>query len=243
MPSSSLQPIRRSPLYEEVVERLRAFIDVQELKPGDRLLSERELAQRLGVSRTSVRQAMTALRVSGLVEIRHGDGIYLLRPPDEVVPSLADQLLQSHAQLPAIMEVREALETQTARLAARRRTEKDLRELHAALDAMAAAIEAGEDGAEADQRFHGSITRAAGNDLLTSLMDQLADPIDQTRRASLSRPDRPPSSLIAHHEILAAIEAQDEDAATAAMRKHLAVVADVALVPHDGASGRRQRRG
>jgi GntR family transcriptional repressor for pyruvate dehydrogenase complex len=244
MPHSSLQPIRRSPLYEEVVERLRAFIDVEELKPGDRLLSERELAQRLGVSRTSVRQALTALRVSGLVEIRHGDGVFLLRPPEEVVPSLADQLLQSHAQLPAIMEVREALETQTARLAARRRSEEDLRELRAALDAMAAAIEAGEDGAEADQRFHGAIAQAAGNDLLTSLMDQLADPIDQTRRASLSRPDRPPRSLAAHHEILAAIEAQDEDAATVAMRAHLAVVADVALVPHeDGARRPRPRRG
>jgi len=244
MPHSSLQPIRRSPLYEEVVERLRAFIDIEQLKPGDRLLSERELAQRLGVSRTSVRQALTALRVSGLVEIRHGDGVFLLRPPEEVVPSLADQLLQSHAQLPAIMEVREALETQTARLAARRRGEEDLRELRAALDAMAAAIDAGEDGAEADQRFHGAIARAAGNDLLTSLMDQLADPIDQTRRASLSRPDRPPRSLAAHHKILTAIEAQDEDAATAAMRAHLVVVADVALVPHEDAARRaRQRRG
>jgi len=119
---ASLQPIRRSPLYEAVVERLKAFIDVQQLKPGDRLLSERELAQRLGVSRTSVRQALTALRVSGLVEIRHGDGVFLLQPPEQVVPSLADQLLRSHEQLPAIMEVREALETQTARLAARRRS-------------------------------------------------------------------------------------------------------------------------
>jgi GntR family transcriptional regulator, transcriptional repressor for pyruvate dehydrogenase complex len=183
-----------------------------------------------------VRQALTALRVNGLVEIRHGDGVFLVRSPEDVVPSLADQLLQSHAQLPAIMEVREALETQTARLAARRRGEEDLRELRVALDAMAAAIEAGEDGADADQRFHVAIARAARNDLLTSLMDQLADPIDQTRRASLSRPDRPPRSLAAHHEILAAIEAQDEDAATAAMRSHLAVVADVALVPHDDAT-------
>jgi GntR family transcriptional regulator, transcriptional repressor for pyruvate dehydrogenase complex len=238
MPDSSLQPIRRSPLYEEVVERLRAFIDIEELKPGDKLLSERELAQRLGVSRTSVRQALTALRVGGLVEIRHGDGVYLLGPPEDVVPSLADQLLQSHAQLPAIMEVREALETQTARLAARRRSEEDLRELRAALDAMAAAIEAGEDGADADQRFHGAIARAARNDLIVGLMDQLADPIDQTRRASLSRPDRPPRSLAAHHQILDAIERQDEHAAATAMREHLEVVADLAFVPHEDPSRR-----
>ena len=178
-----------------------------------------------------MRQALTALRVSGLVEIRHGEGVYLLRPPEEVVPSFADQLLESHAQLPAIMEVREALETQNARLAARRGSQDDLRELRAALDAMAAAIENGTDGAEADQRFHGAIAAAAGDELLARLMDQLADPIDQTRRASLSRPGRPPLSLAAHYKILTAIEEQDEDAATAEMRAHLAVVPDVALVP------------
>jgi GntR family transcriptional regulator, transcriptional repressor for pyruvate dehydrogenase complex len=225
-----LQPIRRSPLYEEVVERLRTFIDVQQLKPGDRLLSERELAQRLGVSRTSVRQALTALKVGGLVDIRHGDGVYLLRPPEDVVPSLAQELLDSHAKLPAVMEVREALETQTARLAARRRTDADLREMRQALTDMAALVDAGEDAADADRRFHGAIAAASHNEFLVSLMDQLADHIDQTRRASLSRPGRLPRSLMAHDAILHAIEAQDEDAAAQEMRAHLKVVADVALV-------------
>src|SRR5215218_4554084 len=187
-----LEPIRRSPLYEEVVERLRAFIDVQQLRPGDKLLSERELAQRLGVSRTSVRQALTALKVSGLVEIRHGDGVYLVRSPEDVVPTLAQGLLDSHTKLPAVMEVREALETQTARLAARRRTEPDLHEMRQALTDMSALVDAGEDAADADRRFHGAIAAASHNEFLVSLMDQLADHIDQTRRASLSRPGRPP---------------------------------------------------
>jgi GntR family transcriptional repressor for pyruvate dehydrogenase complex len=232
MPDPSLQPIRRSPLYEEVVERVRAFIDVQQLKPGDKLLSERELAQRLGVSRTSVRQALTALKVSGLVEIRHGDGVYLVRSPEDVVPTLAQGLLDSHAKLPAVMEVREALETQTARLAARRRTETDLNEMRQALTDMSALVDAGEDAADADRRFHNAIAAASHNEFLVSLMDQLADHIDQTRRASLSRPGRPPRSLLAHDAILHAIEAQDEDAAAQAMRDHLKVVADVAFVRH-----------
>jgi GntR family transcriptional repressor for pyruvate dehydrogenase complex len=231
VPPGELEPIRRSPLYEEVAQRLRAFIDVQQLKPGDRLLSERDLAQRLGVSRTSVRQALTALRVAGLVEIRHGDGVYLLEPPDRVVPTLARELLESHAQLPAIMEVRVALETQTARLAARRRTDAEVRELRGVLEVMAAAIAGGEDGAEADEAFHGAIARASRNALLVDLMRQLAEPIDETRRASLSRPGRPARSLEAHRAILAAIERGDEDAAASAMVDHLRVVADVALVP------------
>jgi GntR family transcriptional repressor for pyruvate dehydrogenase complex len=233
MAEPTLEPIRRSPLYEEVAERLRTFIDVQKLKPGDKLLTERDLAQQLGVSRTSVRQALTALRVSGLVEIRHGDGVYLLRSPEEVVPTLAHELLESHAQLPAIIEVREALETKTAPLAARRRSDQDLAEMRTALQDMAAAIQRGEDGAEADERFHGAIAKASRNPLLISLMEQLAEPIDQSRRASLSRPGRGPRSLQAHQTILSAIERQDEDAAAQAMRDHLKVVADVAFVPHE----------
>ena len=172
------------------------------------------------------------------MDIRHGDGVYLLRSPEDLVPSLAEELLQSHAQLPAIMEVREALESQTARLAARRRSDADLEHMREALREMAAAIEQGDDGADADMRFHEAITDASHNEMLANLMDQLADVIDQTRRASLSRPGRPPRSLKAHEKILRAIADQDEDGAARAMLDHLKVVADVALVPRDEPSRR-----
>jgi DNA-binding FadR family transcriptional regulator len=122
-----LRPLRRSRLYEQVVERLRELIDVQGLGPGDRLMPERELAERLGVSRTSVRQALTALEVTGLVDIRHGGGVFLAERADAVLPSLATELLERYEQLPAVIEVREAIETQTARLAARRREQEDAR--------------------------------------------------------------------------------------------------------------------
>ena len=174
--------------------------------------------------------ALTALEVAGLVDIRHGDGAYLVRSPEDVVPSLAQGLLDSHAKLPAVMEVREALETQTARLAARRRTDTDLDEMRQALTEMSNLLDAGEDAADADRRFHNAIAAASHNELLVSLMNQLADPFEQTRRTSLSRPGRPPRSLMAHDAILHAIEAQDEDAAAQAMRDHLKVVADIAFV-------------
>lgn len=230
MPEQLLKPIKRSRLYEEVVERLKEFIDVQQLKPGDRLMSERELAERLGVSRTSVRQALTALRVLGLVDIRHGDGIYLTRPPDAVLPSLARELIESHEHLPAVVEVREAIESQTSRLAARRRTPTDLTEMRAALDEMACAIETGDDPANGDERFHWAITRASRNPILLQLWEQLAERIDQTRRASLARPGRPPHSLAAHELILEAIEAGNEERSSAMMREHLAVVADLGFL-------------
>jgi GntR family transcriptional regulator, transcriptional repressor for pyruvate dehydrogenase complex len=226
----ALRPVRRSRLYEEVVARLRELIDVQGLQPGDRLMSERELAQRLGVSRTSVRQALTALEVMGLVRIRHGGGVFLARAPDDVLPSLATELVNRYEHLPAVMEVREAIETQTARLAARRRDDDDLRAMRGALSAMEAAIDSRGDAVAADAQFHTAIVRAARNPLLERLWADLGEPIDQTRRASLARPGRPPRSLAAHRTILEAIETGDEDAAGAAMRAHLSLVGDLGFL-------------
>ena len=225
-----LRPLRRGHLYEEIVERLRELIDLQRLQPGDRLMSERELAERLGVSRTSVRQALTALEVMGLVRVRHGGGVFLVRTPDDVLPSLAGELANRYERLPAVIEVREAIETQTARLAARRRTEDDLEAMRDALTGMERAIGSGHDPAAGDAAFHTAIVRAARNPLLEHLWAELSDPIDQTRRASLARPGRPPSSLAAHRSILAEIAAGDEDGAATAMREHLAVVGELGFL-------------
>lgn len=240
MSDAGLQPIARSPLYEQVVERLREFIDAQQIKPGDRLMSERDLAERLGVSRTSVRQGLTALRVLGLVEIKHGDGVYLLRSPRDVIPSLASEIVGSEVDHPMIWEVREAIEVQAARLAARRRTAADLKAMHAALDLMETAVAGGDDGIQEDRRFHHAIVDAAGNRLLRQMTEQLADMIDRTSEASLTLAGRPPVSLDAHRAILAAIEAQDEAAAAEGMRQHVMTSGQqvVQRAQTDRASGR-----
>ena len=226
-----LRPVERKPLYEQISERLREFIDVNRLKPGDRLMTERELGAQLGVSRHSVRQALTALRVTGLIEIRHGDGIYLLRSPGEIVPSLALELIESHADYPYIWETRQAIENQAARLAARRRTAADLRRMRAALRAMGDAVKAGEDGVVGDRRFHDAVLAAAHNPVLGKVVEQLADAFQRTSMASLSRPGQPERSLADHHRILGAIERGDEDAAMNEMRGHLERTTDVTFVP------------
>jgi GntR family transcriptional repressor for pyruvate dehydrogenase complex len=226
MPDADLQPIPRSPLYEQVVERLREFIDVQRLQPGDRLMSERELAERLGVSRTSVRQALTALKVLGLVDIRHGDGVYLLRAPGDVIASFATEIVDSEIDHPMIWEVREAIEVQAARLAARRHGPEDLEAMREALAAMETSIAAGEDGIAGDRSFHHAIVVAAGNALLQQLTEQLADLIDRTSAASLTLVGRPPISLEGHRAILDAIECRDESAAADRMRRHVLTSGD-----------------
>jgi GntR family transcriptional regulator, transcriptional repressor for pyruvate dehydrogenase complex len=227
----TLEPVRRSRLYEQVVERLRQHIDIEGLQPGDRLLSERTLSERLGVSRTSVRQALTVLEVKGLVEVRHGGGVFITHPPEAVLPLLANAIADEHEQLPAVIEVRQAIEAQTARLAALRRTEEDLGVLDAALAAMAAAIEAGEDSvAQADRAFHDGIVAAARNPLLSSLWQEVDAVVDRTRRASLARPGRPRASLRAHRRILDRIADGDPDRAAKAMLDHLEVVADIGFL-------------
>jgi GntR family transcriptional repressor for pyruvate dehydrogenase complex len=226
----TLAPIGRSRLYEQVIARVRDHIDIQGLEPGDRLLPEREMAERLGVSRTSLRQALTALEVMGLIEVRHGGGAFITQPPEALLPHLAAALADAHEQLPAIMEVRQAIETQTARLAGLRRTQSDIEGLARALEEMAKAGADVERAAEADRHFHDGIAVAARSPLLYELWAHTADPIDFTRRASLARPGRPAASLRAHRRIFDAIVSGDGNGAARAMRKHLDVVADVGFL-------------
>src|SRR5262249_21771594 len=133
-------------------------------------------------------------------------------------------------QLPAIIEVRQAIEAQTARLAAVRRTDADLAALDLAIRRMQDANRAGEDPADADREFHDRIVAAARNPLLATLWDQLWASVDKTRRASLARPGRPSASLRAHRRIRNAIAAENPDQAAKAMLDHLAVVADLGFL-------------
>lgn len=215
------QPLERRPLYEQVSDRLRELIDVQQLQPGDKITPERELAVQLGVSRHSIRQALAALRAIGLLEIRHGDGVYLARSPHDLVPALARELLETQARLPHIWEVRQAIETQNARLAARRRTDDDLRRIAAALDAMEADIAVGGHGAGADREFHEAVAAASHNPLIQALMRDLADAFASTSDTSLAKPGQPGRSLADHRRIQSAITAGDDEAAAAAMLGHL----------------------
>jgi GntR family transcriptional repressor for pyruvate dehydrogenase complex len=220
-PISDLSPIRRAPLYEEIADRLRALISAQKLDPGDRLPSERELSSTLGVSRTSVRQALATLRSIGLIEVRHGDGAYLLRTGEEMVSSLTVAMLHSQADHSMVWEAREAIEVHAARLAAGRATSADLARMRRALDAMAAAIEAGEEGTDADAVLHRAIVAAAHNPMLDQLYEGIAEAVDRTSAASLSIPGRPPESLRAHRAIVEAIGDRDAERAASEMTSHL----------------------
>jgi GntR family transcriptional repressor for pyruvate dehydrogenase complex len=226
--TEALRAPDRRRLYEQLAARLLDYVEVTGLGVGGRLPSERDLAEALKVSRASVRQATIALEVRGTLEVRHGDGIYLRSLPNES-GHLMELMTQRH-RLPAILEAREALETQLAALAAARRTEEDIAAMSRALEVMAAEIDAGGFGEEGDRLFHEAVTKAAQSPLLADFMAALAAPISETRRTSLGEPGRPPRSLQAHHRILEAIRRGDAPGARQAMRRHVNMVADIGLL-------------
>ncbi|GGM90245.1 GntR family transcriptional regulator [Terrabacter tumescens] len=228
MSASGLPRLTRTRLYEQVAEQITAWIRADGLAPGDRLPPERELAQRLGVSRATLSQALVALEVIGVVTVRHGDGTVLAESPG---PRRIVEAIRAHAhRLPEIIDTRDALETKIAALAAERRTADDLARIDEAIAEMARDVEAGGRGVEGDERFHGAVTAAAHSLLLARLMDEIRDLIRETRIESLSQPGRPADSLAGHRAIADAIRSGDPEAAADAMHAHVAMVSDVAVL-------------
>jgi len=229
--SNALGPVSRSKLYAQVVDRIRSHVTESGLRAGDRLPSERDLAERLGVSRASVKQALVVLEVQGLLDVRHGGGTYLRKDSLDVEP--VAELVARRQRLPDVLEAREALETKLAELAARRRTTADLTAIDEALDHMRDEIAGGGTGEEGDRRFHAAVTAAAYSSLLAEFMRSIADQITESRHESLRQPGRPPRSLAQHHKIAEAIRAGDPRGAAAAMRKHVQTVSKVRLLDWD----------
>lgn len=228
VPPRQLSRMARPRLYEQLVERLLSYIESAQLGPGDLLPAERDLAERLGVSRATLAQALVALEVLGVIDVQHGTGAVLVYRP-----SIATVIrgLQEHSnRLPEIVEARSTLEVKLAELAANRRTDADLRAIDFALDEMAAEIADGDRGVRGDELFHQAVTAAAHSPVLAQLMTFIAEMVLETRIESLGQPGRPERSLESHRKIASAIRESDPKAASAAMLAHIELVSDVALL-------------
>ena len=225
---SELKPLSRSRLYEQVAEQIMEWVRENELKAGDKLRPERELAVSLGVSRATVRQALVALEVIGVVAVRHGDGAVLA---DASGSAKVLEAIRAHARrIPDVIDARDALETKIAALAATRRTADDLARIDDALEVMAKDVEAGGRGLTGDEQFHAAVTAAAHSSLLAGMMAEISDLILETRIESLGQPGRPADSVAAHQRIADAIRDGDASGAAAAMHDHVEMVSDVALL-------------
>lgn len=226
--ASSLGKLARPRLYEQLMEQILGYVEEEQLGAGDRLPPERELAERLGVSRATLAQALVALEVLGVIDVQHGTGAVLVHRP--TMATLVRRLREHQARLPEVVEARSTLEVRLAALAAERRTDEELAAIDAALEAMAAEIEGGGRGVNGDELFHQAVTAAAHSAVLAQMMQFIGEMVLETRIESLGQPGRPEVSLAAHRAIARAIRAGDAEAAGAAMSRHIAIVSDVPLL-------------
>jgi len=221
----TFQPIKAKKIYEEIVEQIRGMITRGELKPGNKLPPERDMAEFLGVSRASVREALTALETIGILDIRPGEGTFVKRTSDsETFGSLT--LLLSVEQTPEVqmMEVRRILETESAALAAKRATDADLQKIEESLLVMKTA-ETISDAVDADVRFHFAIAEATKNSVLLRIMNTVADLMHHTFRQDrenlYANPELGARVLSEHEAILKALQARNSDEAWSKMLEHI----------------------
>jgi len=213
-----------------------------ELGPGDRLHTERDLAQRLGISRSTIREAIRGLNMLRVLDVRHGDGIFITSLDSRSllqVTGLAMQLLRDHEVLD-MFEVRAILEGSAAALASARITEEQRAALGDRLQVLDAATGI-DDLLEADIAFHASVAAAAANPMLASLLDTFSARTYRARylKASVGFDEIIVDSRAAHRRIYEAVVSRDPEVARAAASAHVASVASwlrsVLVLPDDAA--------
>ncbi|MFE2427446.1 FadR/GntR family transcriptional regulator [Streptomyces sp. NPDC059373] len=221
---------------DALVAHLEQMIALGELGPGDRLPSERELAETLSVSRTSLREALHQLEAKHLIERRQGKGTVILAPPaqvDDLYTSLAD-LAEADRELANVAELRTVIEPKIAEFAALRATSADLLQMDDILHASDENL-LGAKSLELDIQFHLTLARASHNPLLTALSTMVSSWTTPVRKDSHSTREGRRASLAGHQAIRDAVDARDPAAAAQAMILHLADVDQlIRRSRHDG---------
>ena len=225
-------PIARAPdvapgdrilVPRNVSDHLQALILQGGLKPGDRLPSQRDLALQLGVSRPSLREAISVLETMGLVSVRVGSGVYVA-PPSARAPlwRFADRCSPRD-----VYEARLGLEGYAARLAAQRVSATDARHLDAATTAMRDALAADDIAAmaTADAAFHDLVFTLAANPVLAGMYRPVRDMAVETQRLPMTLRIRLGDTLREHEEVCGRITARDPQGAEAAMIRHIRTAA------------------
>lgn len=216
----SLQPTPRRKLTEAVAHQLLDKIRTQRLKPGTRMPSERELMTALNVGRSTVREALNGLALLGVIEVRHGQGAFVASvPPEDTSEELSAALAKGVTR--DLLEARQAIEIEVTRLAAQRRTEADLKSMHAAVDAHEAALAGRETAAHESADFHLEVAAAAHNEVLAGIVFSFMPLLEEVGPALEALPGYREWELQEHREILEAITSADADRAGARMRTHL----------------------
>lgn len=221
-----LLPVRKKRVYQAVVEQVRSAIEREEMIHGEKLPSERYLANELSVSRTSVKEAFSVLESAGVVEIKHGSGVYLRKNTKEDLLSKMNAIIRGvTVDIVELMELRLAIERDAAYYAAIRGSAKDVHDIYVALCDLENAVLKGDVAAEEDLIFHMAIAKATGNSVIEKVMNMLSDQVleglKESRFNTLKQSNNSGVILEEHRDIYEAIKAGDGLMAHKSMSNHL----------------------
>ena len=218
---------RRETLTSQLVRQVAGRIKSGEFPRGAKLPTEKEMIDEFGVSRTVVREAIANLRANGMVSTQQGIGAFVVHNTALPAFRIAEEDLSVIEEVVKGLELRIAVESEAAALAAKRRSDDDIRAIEGACEAMADAIRTGSDSIEADLNFHRAIARASQNDHFLKIFNYLGEVLIPRARLQTHRFDKSTlSEYLArvnseHRQILVAIRRSDTDGARATMRMHL----------------------
>jgi GntR family transcriptional repressor for pyruvate dehydrogenase complex len=215
--------VQTSRLYQQIVQQIEESIDKGELKEGDQLPAERELAQQFGVSRTAVREAVKTLSEKGLVEAYAGRGTFITNGSTNSIRNTLDRMIRNGPLegTAHLAEMREILEPEIAFLAAKRADQETISAMQESISVMDAARMDPEAFIEGDLDFHLALAEAAGNPLILSLIDSIVGLLREQRMRTYYTEGGPERGQYHHKRILEAIEHRDPQGARDAMRAHL----------------------
>jgi GntR family transcriptional repressor for pyruvate dehydrogenase complex len=215
-------PIERKTIVTEITQRLLEYLLSGLVKPGDKIPTERKLSESIGVGRSSLREALKALTILGLLEVRQGDGTYLKKADSDLLPQVIEWgLLLGEKRTMDLIEAREKIEVLMVELAAERRDENGLSELRDILDQMKKSVGDSKAYIEADVSFHLKLAEMAQNTILRDILSSIQALLRAWIKSVIEAEGNAKFSFEEHYPIYLAVENGDREAAAQAMRFHM----------------------
>ena len=228
-PKDSLTPVVRTTLTADICRKMVGQLIRGSWAEGEKIPSERELCQKLGVGRASLREALKALEIMGMIETRLGDGTYVCNRSEFFSrPLLWAIASSSEADARELVEARTLIEVELAGLAAEHANDENLKEIAKYIDVMEASKKKPEEFVQADVSFHLAIGRAASNSILMNALHLIRNLLQQWILSAVAIKGVPDKACAQHKRILLAIKKADGVTARKEMRNHLREMASFA---------------
>ena len=223
----------RRPVTSQLVQQIQRLMSETGLKPGDRLPAQRELAERLGASRPTVREAVLQLEGMGLITIEPARGAFVAEGFERPETDLTRWTFEQRFSEVEIYQLRFALEGFAVRLAARHASQDDLARLSELNEAMRRSIDEARyvDAMECDFTFHMTVAEIAGNRSISDILALYRPIITRSQRPPVREPNRLHEAFVEHGAILRALSRRDGETAATAMRHHIVQSSDRMKVP------------